>query len=63
MDNKKLRKTIYGDYTNNAAGYCKLHQRVITPRQLNGKGCVKRNCWYLVKYENHEIWKNLEGEE
>lgn len=57
MNTQKLKKTIYGDYALNPVGYCKFHKRVITTKQLKEKGCVTRTCWYLVKYMEHDFWK------
>lgn len=42
---------------NKACGYCRHHQCCMTAKQVKAKKCVSKQCHYLVKYENHEYWK------
>lgn len=47
---------LYGTESDNVCAYCKRHQKGLTVRQVRKKECLKKNCWYLVKYEQHEWW-------
>lgn len=45
---------LYGTESDNVCAYCRRHQKGMTVRQVRKKECLKKNCWYLVKYEQHE---------
>lgn len=47
---------LYGTESDNVCAYCRRHQKGMTVRQVRKKECLKKNCWYLVKYEQHERW-------
>lgn len=47
---------LYGTESDNVCAYCRRHQKGLTVRQVSKKECLKKNCWYLVKYEQHEWW-------
>ena len=53
-------ETLYNTYARNPCAYCKKKQCSLTVRQVKTKECLKKNCWYLVKYPNHEWWKQRE---
>ena len=38
-------------------GYCKLHRKTLSVNQMTKKKCLKKECWYLVKYEDNPFWK------
>lgn len=57
-----------------AAGYCKLHRREMSCRQINYKGCVdpykqrqhgnEGDCQHLRRFNRHPMWgeqRNLKG--
>lgn len=43
-----------------ACGYCRHHRCCLTVKQLKAHSCLSKDCYYLVKYENHEWWKQRE---
>lgn len=47
---------LYGTESDNVCAYCRRHQKGLTVRQVRKKECLKKNRWYLVKYEQHEWW-------
>lgn len=47
---------LYGTESDNVCAYCRRHQKGLTVRQVRKKECLTKNCWYLVKYEQHEWW-------
>lgn len=47
---------LYETESDNVCAYCRRHQKGLTVRQVRKKECLKKNCWYLVKYEQHEWW-------
>ena len=55
-----MQKTLYNCYSDNCCGYCKLHQCSITVKQLKKKECLKKQCWYLEKNEEHDYWRQRE---
>lgn len=48
---------MYGAESDNVCAYCKRHRKWMTVKQVKKKECLKKNCWYLVKYEDHDWWK------
>ena len=53
-------ETLYNTYARSPGGYCKLKKCSLTVKQVKSKKCLGKNCWHLVKYENHEWWKQRE---
>lgn len=50
-------KTLYNGCSDNCCAYCKLHQCSMTVKQMRQKECLPKQCWYLVKNEDHPYWK------
>ena len=50
-------KTLYGCESDNCAGYCKLHNRYMTVKQIRKKNCLQKQCHYLDKIETHDWWR------
>jgi len=40
----------------NACAWCRLHRITVSPNQLKGRRCLKKQCRHLVPYEKHPIW-------
>ena len=55
-----MRLTLNGTYSDNCCGYCRRHAVCLTVKQLKGRECLKKNCWYLVKYQDHQWWHQRE---
>ncbi len=51
-----MQKTLYNGYSDNCCAYCKLHQCGITVKQMRKKECLNKQCYHLVKNEEHQIW-------
>jgi len=48
--------TLYNTVARSPCAYCKKKCVSLTYRQVKTKECLKKNCWYLVKYD-HEVWR------
>lgn len=55
-----MHKTLNDTYAKSPCAYCRKHCCSLTVKQLKGRECLKKNCWYLVKYPEHEWWKQRE---
>lgn len=40
-----------------ACGWCAYHKKHLTVKQLKAHNCLQKNCNKLIKYENHEWWR------
>ena len=51
-------KVLYGSetYFKNCPGFCKLHHKHLTTKQIKQKGCLGKQCKYLDKFE-HRYWE------
>ena len=49
-------KTLYGTVARSPCAYCKKHNCALTWKQIKTRECLKKQCWYLKKYD-HEVWK------
>lgn len=52
--------TLYNTVARSPCAYCKLKNCSLTAKQVKSKECLKKHCFHLVKYENHEYWKQRE---
>lgn len=52
-----MEKTLYNNYSDNCCAYCKLHKCSMTVKQMRKKECLNKQCWHLVKNDEHEYWK------
>lgn len=55
-----MNKTLYNCYSDNCCAYCKLHGCYMTVKQMKKKECLKKQCYYLQKIEEHDIWRQRE---
>ena len=55
-----MKQTLYSGYSNNCCAYCKFHRCFLTVKQLKAKECLKKECWYLTKNEDHTYWRQRE---
>ena len=49
--------TLYNTVARSPCAYCKKKCVSLTWKQVKTKKCLSKKCWYLKKYENHEVWK------
>lgn len=64
MENNEiiLLQGLYGSEIcqSKAVGYCKYHQAALTTRTLKKHECLNKQCNALIKYENHDYWRQRE---
>lgn len=51
-----MQTCLFNTKSNNVAGYCKHHHCNMTVKQIKCKNCLQKQCWYLIKNEDHEWW-------
>lgn len=56
-----MKACLFNSYSDNCCAYCKYHHCSMTVKQMRVKGCLKKQCWYLVKNEQHQYWKQRNG--
>lgn len=56
---KKVRRTLYGGQSSNTVAYCHYHHLSITAKQLQQKGCLRRQCGALERHA-HPYWDERE---
>lgn len=56
-----MQECLFNTYSNNCCAYCKHHNCSMTVKQMKAKGCLQKQCWYLVKNEQHQYWKQREA--
>ena len=55
-----MKECLFNTSSNNVAAYCRYHHCGMTVKQMRCKDCLKKQCHYLVKNENHQYWKQRE---
>lgn len=55
-----MKQTLFNCHSNNCCAYCKLHNCAMTVKQMKVKECLQKQCWHLVKNENHQYWYQRE---
>ena len=55
-----MKECLFGTCSSNVAAYCQLHHCFVTVKQMKCKNCLQKECWHLVKNENHQYWKQRE---
>ena len=51
---------LFNTKSNNVAAYCKHHHCGMTVKQMRQKNCLGKGCYYLVKNEQHDYWRQRE---
>lgn len=51
---------LFGTTSDNIAGYCCLHNKNMTVKQIKYKECLGKQCKYLRKNEEHDWWRQRE---
>ena len=59
MPKKKYTSYYLGGKRENCVGYCRLHKRMVTHKQMKIRGCLKKNCGAFKKLE-HPYWEQNE---
>lgn len=55
-----MKECLFSTYSDNIAGYCKLHHCSMTVKQIRQKECLGKQCWHLKRNEQHSWWKQRE---
>lgn len=55
-----MKECLFGTCSNNVAAYCNLHRCSMTVKQMRCKNCLQKECWHLVKNEEHQYWRQRE---
>lgn len=42
------------------AGYCMLHRKTMSVKQIRRKACIQKKCFHLKKVNGHPFWKQRE---
>ena len=56
-----MQECLFNSRSDNCCAYCKHHRCSMTVKQMKAKGCLQKQCWYLVKYEQHQYWQQREA--
>jgi hypothetical protein len=56
-----MKECLFNTNSNNVAAYCRYHHCGMTVKQMRCKDCLKKQCHYIVKNENHQYWKQREA--
>lgn len=56
-----MKECLFNTYSNNCCAYCKLHHCSMTVKQMKAKGCLQKQCWHLIKNEEHQYWRQREA--
>lgn len=55
-----MQECLFNSYSNNCCAYCRHHHCSMTVKQMKAKGCLQKQCWHLVKNEQHQYWQQRE---
>ena len=56
-----MKECLFHTFSDNCCAYCKLHGCSITVKQMKAKGCLQKQCWHLIKNDQHQYWKQREA--
>ena len=59
----EMVKGLYGSEfdRSRSCGYCHLHHKHLTVKQLRQHNCLQKQCFHLQKNEEHNWWKQREN--
>ena len=55
-----MKQCLFNTCSDNCCAYCKLHHCSMTVKQMKAKNCLQKQCWHLVKNEEHAYWRQRE---
>ena len=58
----QIVKGLYGREfdRSRSCGYCHLHHKYLTVKQLRQHDCLGKQCFHLEKHEEHDWWRQRE---
>lgn len=62
INNIEVLPGLYGSQIakNRAVGYCPYHKAALTVKTMKRHECLKKQCNSLIKYEEHDFWRQHE---
>ena len=51
-----MKECLFNSESNNCCAYCRYHGCHMTAKQMKAKNCLGKQCWYLVRNEEHPYW-------
>jgi hypothetical protein len=51
---------LFNTNSDNIVAYCKYHKVGVTVKQMKCINCLGKQCYYLVKNESHDYWRQRE---
>lgn len=51
---------LFGTCSDNVAGYCHLHRKGMTVKQIKYKECLKKQCNHFERNDIHDYWRYRE---
>lgn len=51
-----MKECLFNSESNNCCAYCRHHGCNMTAKQMKAKNCLGKQCWHLVKNEEHPYW-------
>ena len=51
-----MKECLFNSESNNCCAYCRYHKCNMTAKQMKAQNCLGKQCWYLVKNEDHPYW-------
>lgn len=55
-----MKECLFNTFSDNCCAFCLHHHCSMTVKQMRAKGCLQKECWHLVKNEDHEYWRQRE---
>lgn len=56
-----MKQCLFNTCSDNCCAYCKLHHGHMTVKQMKAKNCLQKQCWHLVKHEDHPYWRQRDN--
>ena len=56
-----MKACLFNTCSDNVVAYCKYHKCNMTTKQMKCKNCLGKQCWHLVKNEDHQYWRQRES--
>lgn len=56
-----MKECLFNSQSDNCCAYCQRHRCSMTARQMKAKNCLQKQCWHLVKNEEHPYWRQREN--
>lgn len=55
-----MKTCLFNTHSDNVAAWCSHHHCYMTVKQMRHKECLKKQCNYLKRNEDHEYWRQRE---